>query len=170
MTRSHALVAALALALALPAAAQTPKDPQFKALPPPALNDPGVKPGEPDRSGQKPIERPVPYDQAQETQSSPATSDAEGRTVSAANLPSLDGRGDAPPDVAVHQEGDNRVEEYRTGGRVFMVRIVPKNGVPQTYMVGDDGQLHRDSKDGPVSPVQYKVYEWGNAPKPAGSN
>ena len=62
MNRTHALVAALALALALPAAAQTTTpEPKLQTLPPPALNDPGVKAGEPDRSGQKPIEKPVPY-------------------------------------------------------------------------------------------------------------
>jgi hypothetical protein len=175
MNRTHALLAGLALALALPAAAQTAQDPQhMQALPPPGLNDPGVKAGEPDRSGQKPIERPVPYDQAQDTRSTPATSDAEGRKVSAADLPSLDGggardgRGDAPPDVTVRQQGDDRVEEYRTGGKLFMVRIVPKNGVPQTYMADPNGRLIRDARNGPVDPVYYKVYEWGAAPKPTG--
>lgn len=171
MNRSHALAAALALVLALPVAAQSVKDPALKTLPPPALNDPGVKPGEPDRSGQKPVERPVPYDQAEETQSTPATSDAEGRTVSAANLPSLDGNGNPPPEVSIRQEGDNRVEEYRSGGKLYQVIVTPKNGVPQYYSVDDEGRRHAvGGRNGPVSPTQYKVYEWGNAPKPAGSN
>ena len=171
MNRTHALVAALAIALALPAAAQTAQDPQLKALPPPALNDPGHKAGEPDRSGQKPIERPVPYDEAQDGKSTPATSDAMGRKVSADNLPAMDSRGNPPPEVSVHQEGDNRVEEYRSGGKLYQVIVTPKNGVPQYYDVDDQGRRHQaGGTNGPVSPVQYKVYEWGNAPKPAGQN
>jgi len=176
MNRTHALAAALLLALALPAGAQTAQDPKLKALPPPALNDPGVKPGEPDRSGQPAIEKPVPYDQAQETQSTPATSDAQGSKVSAANLPAMqdngqvDARGDTAPQVTVHNEGSDTVEEYRTAGRLTMIRVTPKNGVPYTVMANNDGKLVRDSGTRNVSPVYYKVYEWGAAPKPAGSD
>ncbi|QWT19045.1 DUF2782 domain-containing protein [Bacillus sp. NP157] len=177
MNRMHALVAALALGLALPAAAQTTPDPtKLKALPPPGLNDPGVKEGEPDRSGQKTVERPVPYDQAQDTRSTPATSDAQGSKVSAANLPamrddgSVDGRGNPAPEVTVHTEGTDTVEEYRTAGRLTMIRVTPKNGVPYQVMANNDGKLVRDSGTINVSPVYYKVYEWGAAPKPAGSD
>ncbi|UPG90767.1 DUF2782 domain-containing protein [Luteibacter aegosomaticola] len=176
MNRMHALVAALALALALPAAAQTAQEPNLKVLPPPSLNDPGVKPGEPDRSGQKPIEKPVPYDQAPPTQSSPATSDAQGSKVSAANLPAMqdngqvDANGNTAPQVTVHTEGTDTVEEYRTAGRLTMIRVTPKNGVPYTVMANENGKLVRDSGTRNVSPVYYKVYEWGAAPKPAGSD
>lgn len=177
MNRMHALAAALVLALALPAAAQTAQDPKLKDLPPPALNDPGVKAGEPDRSGQKPIEKPVPYDQAQGTQSTPATSDAQGSKVSAANLPAMhddgsavDGRGNPAPEVTVHTEGTDTVEEYRTAGRLTMIRVTPKNGVPYQVMANNEGKLVRDSGTQNVSPVYYKVYEWGAAPKPVDSN
>lgn len=176
MNRTHALVAALALALALPAAAQTAQDPKLQTLPPPGLNDPGVKAGEPDRSGQKPIEKPVPYDQAPPTQSSPATSDAQGSKVSAANLPAMrddgtmDANGNPAPEVTVHTEGSDTVEEYRTAGRLTMIRVTPKNGVPYTVMANNEGKLVHDSGTRNVSPVYYKVYEWGAAPKPAGSD
>ncbi|WP_036137941.1 DUF2782 domain-containing protein [Luteibacter sp. 9135] len=174
MNRSPILVAALALALALPAFAQTAT--KFAPLPPPpGLNDPGVKPGEPDRSGQKPVDRPVTYDEAQEGKSTPATSDAQG-VRSPVDLPAMqdhgavDARGQQAPQVTVRQQGDDRVEEYRTGGRLFMVVVTPKNGVPQTYMADPDGKLHNDPKNGPVNPVYYKVYEWGAAPKPVDRN
>jgi hypothetical protein len=179
MNRSHALVAALALALALPAAAQTATDPKLTPLPPPpGLNDPGVKAGEPDRSGQKPIERPVPYDEAQDGRSTPATSDAQGSSNpnAAIALPSMqdngavDARGQSAPQVTVRQQGDDRVEEYRTAGKLFMVVVTPKHGVPQTYMADPDGKLRNDPKNGPVNPVYYKVYEWGAAPKPVNSD
>ncbi|MET4675582.1 DUF2782 domain-containing protein [Luteibacter sp. ME-Dv--P-043b] len=174
MNRSPILVAALALALALPAFAQTAT--KFAPLPPPpGLNDPGVKPGEPDRSGQKPVDRPVTYDEAQDGKSTPATSDAQG-VRSPVDLPAMqdhgavDARGQQAPQVTVRQQGDDRVEEYRTGGRLFMVVVTPKNGVPQTYMADPDGKLHNDPKNGPVNPVYYKVYEWGAAPKPVDRN
>lgn len=177
MNRSPVLVAALALVLALPAAAQTATDPKFAPLPPPpGINDPGVKAGETDRSGSKPIDRPVTYDEAQDGKSTPATSDAQG-SRSPVDLPSMqdkgamvDGRGQQAPQVTVRQQGDDRVEEYRTGGKLFMVVVTPKNGVPQTYMADPDGKLQHDPKNGPINPVYYKVYEWGAAPKPAGSN
>ena len=132
MNRSHALVAALALALALPVAAQTATDPKLTPLPPPpALNDPGVKAGEPDRSGQKPIERPVPYDEAQDGRTTPATSDAQGSPRSPVALPSMqdnggtDARGQEPPQEHLaagpqdHRQtgGDQRVE-VRDQGQV----------------------------------------------------
>lgn len=174
MNRSPILVAALALALAVPAFAQTAT--KFAPLPPPpGLNDPGVKPGEPDRSGQKPVDRPVTYDEAQDGKSTPATSDAQGMR-SPVDLPAMqdhgavDARGQQAPQVTVRQQGDDRVEEYRTGGRLFMVVVTPKNGVPQTYMADPDGKLHNDPKNGPVNPVYYKVYEWGAAPKPVDRN
>jgi hypothetical protein len=174
MNRSPILVAALALALAVPAFAQTAT--KFAPLPPPpGLNDPGVKPGEPDRSGQKPVDRPVTYDEAQDGKSTPATSDAQG-VRSPVDLPAMqdhgavDARGQQAPQVTVRQQGDDRVEEYRTGGRLFMVVVTPKNGVPQTYMADPDGKLHNDPKNGPVNPVYYKVYEWGAAPKPVDRN
>lgn len=174
MNRSPILVAALGLALALPAFAQTAT--KFAPLPPPpGLNDPGVKPGEPDRSGQKPVDRPVTYDEAQDGKSTPATSDAQG-VRSPVDLPAMqdhgavDARGQQAPQVTVRQQGDDRVEEYRTGGRLFMVVVTPKNGVPQTYMADPDGKLHNDPKNGPVNPVYYKVYEWGAAPKPVDRN
>jgi hypothetical protein len=174
MNRPTVLVAALALVLALPAVAQTAT--KFAPLPPPpGLNDPGVKPGEPDRSGQKTVDRPVTYDEAQEGKSTPATSDAQG-VRSPVDLPAMqdhgavDARGQQAPQVTVRQQGDDRVEEYRTGGRLFMVVVTPKNGVPQTYMADPDGKLHNDPKNGPVNPVYYKVYEWGAAPKAAGTN
>ncbi|SEO98818.1 Protein of unknown function [Luteibacter sp. UNC138MFCol5.1] len=172
MNRSHALVAALALALALPAAAQNATDPKLKALPPPALNDPGHQPGEPDRSGQKPIPRPVPYDQAQDAdqyKSTPATSDAQGSKVSAANLPDLGS--DGVPEIVEKQEGENKIQEFRQNGKLYQVVVVPKNGIPQYYDVDDAGnRTLRGTMQNGVRPTEYKVYEWGNAPKPVDSN
>ncbi|HEY4293719.1 DUF2782 domain-containing protein [Luteibacter sp.] len=176
MNRSHALVAALALALALPVAAQDASS--FKpAPPPPGLNDPGVKAGEPDRSGRKPIERPVPYDQAQDGKTTPATSDANRTSQSPVALPSMqddggvDAQGNPPAKLSrSYDKEGNHVDEFTMAGKPYMVVVTPKNGVPQTYMLDQSGNPIHDPKNGPVSPVFYKVYEWGKAPKPAGSD
>ncbi|GMV28134.1 MAG: hypothetical protein AMXMBFR59_02590 [Rhodanobacteraceae bacterium] len=65
------------------------------------------------------------------------------------------------PDVAIRKEGDDTIEEYRTSGRVSMIRITGKSGITRTYIDTDgDGRLEGNPKDGPVAPVYYKLYEW----------
>lgn len=63
--------------------------------------------------------------------------------------------------VTVRQEGDDTIEEYRTGGKLSMIRISRKGGVPHEYLDTDgDGKLEGNPKEGPVAPVYYKLYEW----------
>jgi Protein of unknown function (DUF2782) len=175
MKRSLALsAAAFALMLALPALAQNSQAaPKLTPPPPPpGLNDPGPRVGGPDTSGMAPIPRPVPYDSSTEAAAAAASSSAPP-PHSATDLPAMqddggaphDAGGKAPPQVSVHKQGDDTVEEYRQGGRLYMVRITPKNGIPQTYMADESGKLRHDERDGPVSPVYYKIYEWGAPPK-----
>jgi hypothetical protein len=69
--------------------------------------------------------------------------------------------------VSTNANGDT-IEEYRRGGRVYMVRIIPKNGVAQTYHYDStNGSLMHDPKLGPVSPVYYDIYKWGKPSTPA---
>lgn len=111
-------------------------------LPPPAMNDPGVK-----------SSIPLP------SSSIPA---------SVAPAARQDANGDAAPTVAVRKNSNgDTVEEYRHGAALYMVRITPKNGVPQTFMVnGGNGKLIRDPRMGPVDPVYYTIYQWGGGSKP----
>lgn len=72
-----------------------------------------------------------------------------------------DARGADKPEVGIRQEGDDTIEEYRTSGKVSMIRITGKSGVTRTYIDTDgDGRLEGNPKDGPVAPVYYKLYEW----------
>lgn len=66
----------------------------------------------------------------------------------------------------MHQQGDNTVEEFKQNGRVYMVVVRPKHGVPQTYMVDPQGRFHAQNGAPPVQPVMYKILEWGKS-KPA---
>ena len=66
------------------------------------------------------------------------------------------------PGVVIRQEEDRTVEEYRRGGRVHMVRIVPAIGQPY-YLIDTtgDGLLDlRHETFEPVKPVYWRLFEW----------
>ena len=76
-----------------------------------------------------------------------------------------DERSQIEPTVEIRRdEDDNLIEEYRLEGRVYMVKVTPKVGLPYYYMDDDgDGQLElseRDRAANPVQPVYWKVKEW----------
>ena len=150
MARAFAFVLILSAVLPLAVSAQvlvsahSSPPPPGSGLPPPGINDPGVKPAA----------IPLPDN------SIPA---------SVAPAARKDANGDDAPTVAVQtQSNGDTVEEYRHGGTLYMVRITPKNGPTQTFMVnGGTGKLIRDPRMGPVDPVYYTIYQWGGAPKPA---
>jgi hypothetical protein len=77
----------------------------------------------------------------------------------------LDDREQIEPTVQISRdEDDNLVEEYSLDGRVYMVKITPKGGIPYYYLDDDgDGELEiseRDRAANPVRPVYWKVKEW----------
>lgn len=68
------------------------------------------------------------------------------------------------PTVTIREEEDRRIEEYRLNGRIYMIKVTPKNGVPFYYIDTDgDGQLELDMDQqalNPVQPVYWKIKEW----------
>ena len=140
--KSVAVFAVLAALAASPAFAQSSGQALPPAPPPPGMNDPGVK--------------AVPQPAAK-TPAKPAAGQATAPR---------DARGEAPPEVTVHKQGDDTVQEYRRSGTLYMVVVTPKTGVPQTYMVDANGTWHASGAHEPVRPVMYKVMEWGKS-KPA---
>lgn len=69
------------------------------------------------------------------------------------------------PEVRIHEDEEgNLVEEYRQDGRVYMVKVTPKDGPPYYYFDDDgDGQLELRESDAaawPVKPIYWKVKEW----------
>jgi len=68
------------------------------------------------------------------------------------------------PTVTIREEDDNRIEEYRMNGQIYMVKVTPKNGIPYYYMDTDgDGKLELDVGQNalnPVQPVYWKIKEW----------
>ncbi|HRQ64260.1 MAG TPA: DUF2782 domain-containing protein [Xanthomonadaceae bacterium] len=65
------------------------------------------------------------------------------------------------PQVTIRRVDGDVVEEYRQDGRLYMVRVTPRRGVPYTLMdTNGDGRLDSRDGDGPVRPVYYTIYEW----------
>ncbi len=68
------------------------------------------------------------------------------------------------PTVTIREEEDRRIEEYRMNGRVYMIKVTPKKGIPYYYIDTDgDGQLELDMTQqalNPVQPVHWKIIEW----------
>jgi hypothetical protein len=73
------------------------------------------------------------------------------------------GKDSTAPTVSIRSaDNGDLVEEYRQGGKIFMVRITPKHGKPY-YLYDDDrnGRLDRtDADKASVSPVYWTIYEW----------
>lgn len=73
------------------------------------------------------------------------------------------GSDDPVPAVTIRTAGNgDRIEEYREGGKVYMVRIVPVRGKPY-YLYDDDrnGRLDRSDADRhTIAPVYWTLYEW----------
>ncbi|MDD2928417.1 MAG: DUF2782 domain-containing protein [Sideroxydans sp.] len=45
---------------------------------------------------------------------------------------------DTTPEVTITQQSDTLVEEYRSHGRLYMIKITPKHGVPY-YLIDERG-------------------------------
>ncbi|MBI5918798.1 MAG: DUF2782 domain-containing protein [Nitrosomonadales bacterium] len=51
---------------------------------------------------------------------------------------SADDAPDSDPEVTIKKETEQTVEEYRVGGRLYMIKVTPKIGKPY-YLVDDRG-------------------------------
>ena len=78
------------------------------------------------------------------------------------------GHGDSTNVAVRTNDAGDTIQEYSRNGSVYMVRVTPKHGVTQTYIVNPAGsnRMH-DPRLGPVSPVYYDIYKWGKPRKPA---
>ncbi|MEO8459581.1 MAG: DUF2782 domain-containing protein [Dokdonella sp.] len=170
--RPFLLAASLTLACSAFAADPPKKYPQ--APPPPGINDPGVAAGD--------VNAPSADAAPSATGSTAAATEPESAAASTpveplakpdtrpvrdkASRDAEAGKKDttaraAASDVTIRQQGDDTVEEYRQGGRLWMVRIVKPNGPTQTFLdASGNGRLQRDPNEGPVDPVYFTIYQW----------
>lgn len=66
------------------------------------------------------------------------------------------------PQVTILKRGTDTVEEYRIGGRLYMVKVTPANGVPY-YMIdhkGDGRFSRQDSLDSGIRPPMWVIHEF----------
>lgn len=69
---------------------------------------------------------------------------------------------DLEPQVTIIQRTEQTEEEYRIGGKLYMVKITPKTGKPY-YLVDDrgDGKFSRqESLDSGVRPPRWVIHEF----------
>ena len=68
------------------------------------------------------------------------------------------------PVVSIRTEENRTIEEYRRGGRIYMVKVTPLEGLAYYYMDMDgDGELELQPSDEPMNPVvphMWKIKEW----------
>ena len=66
------------------------------------------------------------------------------------------------PQVTITKRGENTVEEYRIGGKLYMVKITPPDGTPY-YLIDrqGDGVFERHDSIGTVlRPPMWVIHSW----------
>lgn len=66
------------------------------------------------------------------------------------------------PQVTIRKRGDDQVEEYRVGGKLYMIRVTPPNGRPY-YMLdqrGDGKFTRQESHDSGIRPPMWVIHQF----------
>lgn len=66
------------------------------------------------------------------------------------------------PQVTIRKRGEDTVEEYRVGGKLYMLKVTPPGGRPY-YMIDDrgDGKFVRyDGRDEGIRPPMWVIHSW----------
>ncbi|GAB6080758.1 DUF2782 domain-containing protein [Hydrogenophilus hirschii] len=65
------------------------------------------------------------------------------------------------PEVVIRQEGENTVTEYRVGGKVYLMKVVPARGEPY-YLVdkSGDGTFERLPGGAHIAPPMWVIKQW----------
>ncbi|MBL8438449.1 MAG: DUF2782 domain-containing protein [Zoogloeaceae bacterium] len=61
------------------------------------------------------------------------------------------------PQVTITRRGEDRVEEYRIRGKLYMVKVTPPHGVPY-YLVDQAGEGQFVRQDGPGNPMSVPMW------------
>lgn len=87
----------------------------------------------------------------------------DGQHPPSAPLPDMGGVSpDQGPKVTITKETGDTIEEYRAGGRLYMIKVIPRHGKPY-YLVDDrgDGRFSRqESLDSGVRPPQWVIHSF----------
>ena len=67
------------------------------------------------------------------------------------------------PDITIIRKGKSTIQEYRRGGRLYMIKVVPDIGPPY-YFIDNDGDgkmdVRRDDLDKGSNINMWKILEW----------
>jgi hypothetical protein len=71
--------------------------------------------------------------------------------------------GDLEPQVTIIKKGDQVIEEFRVGGKLFKIKVIPKIGKPY-YLIDERGDGQFSRHDGPdasnLRPPQWVIHEF----------
>ncbi|MBK9161602.1 MAG: DUF2782 domain-containing protein [Nitrosomonadales bacterium] len=76
--------------------------------------------------------------------------------------PAFDVPPDDAPEVTITKETEQTIEEYRVGGRLYMIKVIPKVGPPY-YLVDDlgDGKFSRqESLDSGLRVPRWVIHKF----------
>mgnify|MGYP001591452960 CR=1 FL=1 len=66
------------------------------------------------------------------------------------------------PEVTITTRGEDKAEEFRVGGKLYMIKVTPKHGVPY-YLVDDKGGggfTRMDNPDVGLSVPQWVLFKF----------
>lgn len=69
---------------------------------------------------------------------------------------------DAEPQITIKKRGQDKIEEYRVRGKLYLIKVTPAVGKPY-YLIDQLGDGTFARKDGPgdsVHPPMWVVHEW----------
>ncbi len=61
------------------------------------------------------------------------------------------------PQVTITKQGENKVEEYRINGKLYMMKVTPPNGVPY-YLLDQQGNGRWTRQEGPTPPNSVPMW------------
>jgi hypothetical protein len=67
------------------------------------------------------------------------------------------------PDITIIRKGKKTIQEFRRGGRLFMIKVIPDIGPPYYFLDNDgDGKMdvRRDDLDKGSNINMWKILEW----------
>ena len=67
------------------------------------------------------------------------------------------------PDITIIRKGKKTIQEFRRGGRLYMIKVIPDIGPPY-YFIDNDGDgkmdVRRDDLDKGSNINMWKIFEW----------
>ncbi|OYY73897.1 MAG: hypothetical protein B7Y40_07120 [Gammaproteobacteria bacterium 28-57-27] len=68
------------------------------------------------------------------------------------------------PEVNIREEPTQTIEEFRSQGRPYMIRVTPRGGLPPYYMVDNDGdgtlETRVNSPSNPPATPRWVLFRW----------